>query len=221
MKRAILCLSIFLISYCAKSQVVWSPGFVKSLEEFIFIPVEFDHFGNWMAEIENDTSLIFTKKEFTIEENSLNLDFNLQKQNFPSPFNNSSLSVNIFGFTRNYTNLKEIVRESRASISLHRLPPQKVTTIYIISKISFDSTDEGKLLAAQAMKNLELKFSGYFDGKKVIKSHKNIRKRKHHPQIEKQIRFSIKENPVARFWINNATFSDRNEIALYLAYELN
>lgn len=219
MRKAILLITILLITFSAKSQVAWNPGFIKALEKFYFIPVEFEHFGNWIEYIENDTSLIFRKKEFTLTKDSLHLDLNIQRRNFPSPFNNSSLSVNILGFTRNYAN--RVMRESTTSFSFNRLPPQKVTTLYIISKITFDATEEGKLLATQAMKELEKEFSTYFDSKRINKSIKNIRRRKHHPEVNKQVVFSIKENPAARFWINNSTFPERNEIAIYIAYELN
>lgn len=221
MRKAVLFIGILFISISVKSQVVWNPGFVKSLEDYFFIPVEFEHFGNWVAGIEKDSSLVFKKKEFTIEKDSLNLNFDLVKPGFSSPFNNSALSVTILGRTRNFDNLKEIVEKGPASIDVKRLPPIKVTTIYLASKISFDSTNEGKLLAAQTMKQLEVEFSKYFENKKIIRSPKNIRKRKHHPEIEKQVRFSMKENPIARFWINNSTFSNKNEIIMNIAYELN
>lgn len=220
MRKAILCLSI-LISISAKSQVIWNPGFVKSLEEFLFIPVEFQNFGHWVAQIESDSSLIFKKKEFTIIGDSLNLNFDLVKPGFPSPFNHSDLSVTILGRTRNFDNLKEIIQKGRASIDVKRLPPIKVTTVYLVSIMSFDSTSEGKLLAAQAMKQLEIKFSYYFENKKVFRSPKNIRKRKHEKEIEKEVRFSMKENPIARFWINHSSFPDKNQIIMKIAYELN
>jgi len=58
MKRAILCLSIFLISYCAKSQI-WEPQLVATLQKYYIVPVEFKSFGEWTAGMENDSSLIF------------------------------------------------------------------------------------------------------------------------------------------------------------------
>ena len=213
--------SILFISISAKSQVVWNPGFVKSLEEFFFIPVEFENFGNWVAAIEKDSSILFKKKEFTIERDSLNLNFDLVKPGFSSPFNHSDLSVTIVGRTRTFNNLKEIIEKGRASIDVKRLPPIKVTTVWLVSIMSFDSTKEGKLLAAQAMKQLEIKFSYYFENKKVYRSPKNIRKRKHEKEIEKEVRFYMKEHPFSRFSINHSSFPDKNQIIMKLEYELN
>lgn len=220
MKRAIFCLSIFLISYCAKSQVVWSPGFVKSLGEFIFIPVEFDHFGNWVEGIENDSSIVFNKKQYTIENDSLYIDFQMQKPGFPSPVKFAEHSVNIYGKTHTVKNLKSISKTG-TGISLTSLPPQKVTTIYISCRLSFPSSEKSKLLASETMEDLEKKFSRFFDKKRVIKAHKNKKRRKSHPDTEKDVRFYMKDNPVTGFWLRNNSFQDKNEISIYLSYELN
>lgn len=220
MKRSILFIIILFVTFSARSQVIWRSGFVTTLEEYIFIPTEFDHFGKWLADIEKDTTLIFKKKEFTLQGDSLYLNFDIEKPGFTSPFSHAAHSVNIYGKTHTINNLRSLSKTG-SGLRIKALPPEKVISIYISTRLSFAPSDEGKLLATEAMDSLEMKFSRYFENKKVIKSHKNIKKRKHHPEIEKEVRFTMKENPAARFWIRNTTLPDKNEISMYIAYELN
>ncbi len=219
MKGSILFFGILLISLSAKSQN-WDPEFVKSLKEYYFIPVEFENFGEWIAGIENDSSLVFKKKIFTQVNDSINLNFELQKPGFSSPFKNSTISIQIIGKTRLDKKLK-MKKGGFNSFGFNQLPPRKVTSLYIYSSISFDSTSEGKLLAAQAIKQLEDQLGNFFSKKDVIKANKNKHKRKHHPEVEKAVRFTTKNDLFSRFWITNSTFPDKNEVELYLAYELN
>ena len=220
MRKGVLYCCILLCSFTAQSQVVWSPGFVKSLEEFIFIPVEFDNFGKWVEGIEKDSSIVFKKNQYIIENDSLYIDFQIEKPGFPSPVKFAEHSVNIYGKTNTVNNLKSISKTG-TGIRLTNLPPQKVTTIYISCRLSFPATEKGKLLASETMEDLEIKFSRFFDKKRVIKAHKNKKRRKFHPDTEKDIRFSMKDNPVTSFWLRNNSFQDKNEISIYLSYELN
>ncbi len=219
MRKYILCTCFVLLTLCTKSQIQWSPGFTKYLEEYIFIPVEFDHFGNWIAGIENDSSVIFKKKQLSIENDSLYIDFQIEKPGFPSPVKFAKHSVSIYGKTSTVNNLKAI-NKSVTGINLKSLPAEKVTTIYISCRLSFPPTEKGKLLASETMDDLETKFSGFFDKKRVIKSLKNKKRRKFHPDTEKDIRFSMNENPMANFWLRNNSFQDKNEISVYLSYVL-
>ena len=220
MIKYVLFTCFLLLTLCSKSQIQWSPGFTKYLEEYIFIPVEFDNFGNWLSGIENDSSIVFKKKHFTIENDSLNLDFQIEKPGFSSPVKFAEHSVTIYGKTNTINNLKEISKTGMG-VSLTYLPAEKVTTIYIICRLSFPPTDKGKLLASETMDDLEKKFSAFFDHKRVIKSLKNKKRRKFHPDTEKDIRFSMKKNQMSNFWLRHNSFEDRNEISVYLSYELN
>ena len=106
-------------------------------------------------------------------------------------------------------------------INLKSQPAEKVTTIYISCRLSFPPTEEGKLLASETMDDLELEFSRFFDEKRVTKSAKNKKRRRSHPEVEKNIRYSMKENGLNNFWLRNNSFEDRNEVSVYLSYYLN
>lgn len=218
MRKSILFLGIFFISFSAKSQN-WDPKFLTSLKEYFFVPIKFENFGDWIAGIENDSSLVFKKKEFTIVNDSINLYFKIAKPGFPSPIKNSALSLVIIANTRQHNHQE--IRRGPGSLGFNNLPTQKVTTLNIGVSLSFDSTNEGKLLAANTMNELEKEFRGYFTEKKVIKANKNFQKRKHHPEVEKMIIFSLKDSPALSFWLTNSTFPDKNEVMIYVAYNLN
>ena len=212
MRKGFLFISILFISISVKSQN-WNPEFVKSLQEYYFIPVEFENFREWIAGIENDSSIIFKKKAFTIENDSIYLEFNIMKPEIPSPFKNSKLSAQVFGRTQQFNNLSKLKKTSN-SISIVQLPPKNVTTIQIFAILTFDSTSEGKLLAANTQKILEEKFAVFFQKKIDLKLNKK------HPKVVRSVRFTRKNEVVSSFSIWNSTFHDRNQVALSLLYEL-
>ena len=210
---------IFFVSFSAKSQN-WNPEFVKSLSEYYFIPVEFENLGEWIADIENDSSLIFTKKILTNVNDSLYLNFELQKQNFSPPFKHSIISLRIIGNTI-IDKKVEFGSGGENLIKVIDLPPRKVTTLSIYASIIFDSTTTGRSLATQTQKELEDQFGAFFVTKRVDKSNKNIRKRRFHREVERSAYFKRENDLVSMFRIRTYNLSDSNNVELCIAYELN
>lgn len=215
MRKVFLFIGILFVSISAKSQNL-DPEFVKVLQEYFFIPVEFKHFGEWMSGIDNDSSIIFKKKVFTLENDSIHLELDIKKPAFPSPVKNVLLSAQVFGHTREFNNLSRL-KTTQNSLSIEPLPSKKVTSIQLYAILTFDSTTEGKLNAFIAQKFLEERFSVFFDKKNVLKEYNS----KKHPRVVRAVRFINKKDIVSRFSIWNSTFPDRNQVALYLLHELN
>lgn len=218
MRKAILFFSIFFISISVKSQN-WDPAFVKSLEEYYFIPVEFENFGEWIAGIENDSSILFKKKVFTNVNDSAYLNFELQKPGLPPSFKNSIFTLKIIV---NTIFDKPVKLEPRGGnlVKTIDLPMRKVTTLRIYASFSFDATDTGRLLATNAQLELEDQFTGYFAKKQVNKSNKNIRKRKFHREEERSAYFKRENELHSMFQIRTNNFPDSNKVELCLYYEL-
>lgn len=218
MRKAILCIGVLLISFSAKSQN-WDPAFVKSLEKYYFIPVEFENFGEWIAGIENDSTILFKKKVFTNVNDSVYLNFELQKPDLSSTFKNSILTLKLIVNTIFDKRVKFEPRGKNLVRTID-LPPRKVTTLRIYASFSFDATDTGRSLATNAQKELEDQFTGFFAKKQVNKSNKNIRKRKFHREEERSAFFKRENELVSMFWIRTNNFPDSNKVELCLSYDL-
>lgn len=219
MRKSILLIAILFCSVFAKSQN-WDPSFVKVLKEYFFIPVEFENFGEWIAGIENDSSLVFKKKVFTQVNDSINLNFDLQKAGISSSIKNAILSNRISGKTILDKRVK-FESNDKSLLTAIDLPPRKITTLYLYATISFDSTTTGRLLANEIHKELEDQFGVFFANTRVEKSNKNIKKRKFHPQEERAAYFKRKNELISMFRIRTNNFKDSNKVELCLSYQLN
>jgi hypothetical protein len=219
MRKAILFIGILFFCISAKSQN-WDPEFVKSLREYYFIPVEFESFGDWITGIENDSSLLFKKRILTQVNDSIYLNFELQKPGLASSFKNSTLSLKVLG---NTISDKRVKYESPGKnlVKVIDLPSRKVTALNIYASISFDTTNSGRLLAAQAQKELEDRFVVFFADKRIDKSNKNIHKRKFHRETERSAYFKRKDELISMFRIRTYNLQDSNKVELCLSYELN
>lgn len=214
MRKSFLLIVIFFFSISAKSQNL-KPEFTKALQEFFFIPVEFENFGEWMSSIETDSSIEFKKRVFTLENDSINLEFDLKNSQFSSPIKGAQISAQVFGRTSEFKNLSTL-KTNHNSLTIEPLPSKKVTSIKIYPILTFDSTSEGKLLASEAQKMLKEKFAEFFDKKNVLKKYNS----KKYSRVVRAVGFINKKEVVSRFSIWNSTFPDRNQVALYLLHEL-
>ena len=218
MRKAIFFIGILFVSISAKSQI-WEPGLAKTMQKYYIIPVEFKSFGEWISGIENDSTIRFKKKEMILENDSIYLNFDFEKSGISSPFENSRLSAKIFGRTSNFENLSTIKSTSN-SISIVPFPSKKETTIQIIAIITFDSTNEGKLLSANVQQMLEDEFAVFFVKKINNKKKYNGFTRRYHPEVVRSVGFTQRKNVSSGFNILNSSFPDRNEVSLSLFYEL-
>lgn len=218
MRKEILFFSILFISISAKSQN-WNPEFVKSLNEYYFIPVEFENFGGWIAGLENDSSILFKKKVFTHVNDSVYLNFELQKPGFSPAFENSLLTIKLIVNTI-FDKRVEFEPRGKNLVRTIDLPPRKVTTLRIYASFSFDATETGRLSATNAQIELEDQFIGFFAKKQVNKSNKNIRKRKFHREEERSAYFKRENELNSMFQIRTNNFPDSNKVELCLSYEL-
>lgn len=219
MKTNIFLFIFICISFSAKSQI-WEPKLIATFQKYFIVPVDFESFGKWVEDIENDSTLIFTEKSMTLENDSIYLNFVFKKVGFSSPFENSNISAKIFGRTREFKNLSTFERTSN-SVKIVPFPYKKQTTVQIMAIITFDSTSAGKELASKTQKLLEDEFHKFFAIKTNHKAKKSNYISRYHPEVIRAIGFTKKKNVLSGLNILNSSFPDRNQVSLSLLYELN
>lgn len=218
MRKAILYIGVLLLSYSAESQHQ-EPDLIKIMKKYFIVPVEFENLGQWISDIENDSSLVFKEKTLTMENDSLHLKFNVSNPKFSSPFENSEISAQIYGRTLDLDKRSAIKKKVTRTKTNNPLSRKKVINIQIFSVITFDSSSEGKELASEAQKILENEFSAFFVDKLNYKG--VLYKPKKDPKVLRAVGFRKKNESSYRFSIWNSTFPDRNQVALNLIYDLN
>lgn len=217
MRKALLFIGILFIFFSAKSQN-WEPKLINTMEKYFIVPVEFENFGQWISGIEKDSNLVFKEKFLTLENDSLHFQFNASNPKFSSPFENSELTVQIFGRTYDL-NKRSANNKVRRSVVTDPSSSKKVTKIQIFAIITFDSTSEGKALASKTQKLLEREFGAFFINKLNYKG--ILYKPKRDLKVVRAVGFRNKNENSYRFSIWNSTFPDRNQVALNLIYTLN
>ena len=217
MKIIILTVIIFCNVFKVNCQVL-NGETVKALEEYFFIPVQFDNFGKWIAEIEKDSSLIISNKKFYLENDSMYLNLHIQKPGFQSHFKSGEPSITILALTRS----------SRGTTSIHKNinglkfetgQPFKINYLTLILTIPFDSTDAGKQLAAQAQVALKDQFNSHFKFRRIIKP-KKAGKRVHHKEIEQFVSFRLTDNGYPISSIFHTFQENQNQVVFNIFYQL-
>ena len=210
---AIITLSFFI----ARSQV-FNRTQAEALQAYFFIPVEFDQFGKWLAQIENDTSLLFSEKKFESYDDSINLRLEIEKQGLFTTFNGSQPKVVITG--RTHTINKPVLKtNARHATYYEKGPPVKVTHLTLMAIIPFDSTATGKNLASKTQREIEKNLIKLFEYQNVINP-KKPGKRKSHPETERFARFRSEKFGTSACAVFHTLQDGENKVFVSIYYEL-
>ena len=215
--RFLLTAIITLSFFAARSQV-FNRTQAEALQAYFFIPVEFDQFGKWLAQIEADTSIVFKEKNFYAYEDSINLNFKIEKPGFNAAFNGSHPKLSIVG--RTHTTHQQILKtNARHATYYEKGPPVKVTHLTLMAIIPFDSTATGKNLAAKTQRDIEKNLDKIFGYKTVINPGKPG-KRKSHPETERVARFRSDKFGSINCAVFHTFHDEENQVYVSIYYDL-
>ena len=212
MKKILLILSLAMSTLASQSQLL-QPQVISALDNYYFVPVMFDNFGEWVKGIDNDSSIIFKEKTFFLEGDSLHMRYELVKPGYPLEYKNARSKLIISAQTRtvNFLNTTEDTIQSR-----------KFTNLRLSLIISFDGSENDKQLAAQLQNKLDYSIRQFFKERHAYVGNKKLRA-PNHPGIyvNKCIHYYQKDKVIATFTISNTVKVNEHQLALYLNYSLN